>query len=128
MLSIFTPKPLPPSYIPVILIQRSAFASVDTLTVQLEVETGLRVRLRQQRVMRAAKFIMLMYAKRFPPCNSVTVCSCASPCITLYHCAYHPAFCNTLFRYSIRTAYILLILMGFSLKRTAPLDPQGACR
>jgi hypothetical protein len=45
-------------------MQRSAFASVDTLTAQIEVETGLRVRLRQQRVMRAAKFIMLMYTLR----------------------------------------------------------------
>jgi hypothetical protein len=82
-LPIFTPTPLPPSYFFVILIQRSAFASVDTLTVQLEVETGLRVRLRQQRVMRAAKFIMLMYAKRFPPCITVTLCSCASPCLAV---------------------------------------------
>ena len=44
--------------------QRSAFASVDTITAQLEIETGLRVRLRQRRVMLAGKFVMLMYTVR----------------------------------------------------------------
>ncbi len=71
-------------------LQRSAFASVDTLTAQIEVETGLRVRLRQQRVMRAAKFIMLMY--------------------------------------TLRTAYTVLILTGFSLKHPAQIDLQSPCR
>ncbi len=44
--------------------QRSAFASSDTLTAQLEIETGLRVRLRQQRVMRAGNYVMVMYTIR----------------------------------------------------------------
>ena len=73
-----------------ISMQRSAFASVDTLIAQLEIETGLRVRLRQQRVMLAGKFVMLMY--------------------------------------TIRTVYTVLVLLGFSLKRAAPLDPHSECR
>jgi hypothetical protein len=71
-------------------VQRSAFTSVDTLTAQHEIETGLRVRLRQQRVMLAGKFVMLMY--------------------------------------TVRTAYTVLVLLGFALKRAAPLDPRSECR